>query len=119
MTNKKLKCPYCGSDLVVPATIGFGSHPWAAKCERCLAEGPTCRTKAEAIAAWNRRYVCDDKNGKPVYGGDEVNAGYFTGLVELTPTIRPLTDAGEDVGFDRRIIDGEIELVEADDEKAM
>ena len=27
---------------------------------------------AEAIAAWNRRYVCPDKNGKPVYAGDEV-----------------------------------------------
>ena len=70
MSESKLTaCPYCGSDdcYVFPDISWF-----SVRCRGCGAEGPIKDTLAEAIAAWNRRYVCPDKNGDPVYAGDEV-----------------------------------------------
>ena len=64
--SKLENCPFCNSDLI-GVSGGMGSHPFSVKCARCLMEGPPERTREQAIAAWNRRYVCDDKNGKAVY----------------------------------------------------
>lgn len=49
---------------------------------RCFI-GPSRETEAEAIAAWNRRYVCPDKNGKPVYAGE-----WFNFLSDRDPPVK-------------------------------
>lgn len=41
-----------------------------------------CSTEAEAIAAWNHRFVCLDKNGNKVYAGDKVRAQTISGWQE-------------------------------------
>jgi Lar family restriction alleviation protein len=54
MTEPKLKpCPWCGGEVVMPRNIGAAFH-WV-DCVECLADGPKTATRAEAIAAWNRR----------------------------------------------------------------
>ena len=78
MSNELLPC-FCGATrgnaLAVWEIAGEG---WRAGCvnEECLMAEVVTKpypTEAEALAAWNRRFVCYDKNGKPVYAGDEFN----------------------------------------------
>ncbi len=63
-------CLHCGSENSTFYPIG---RMWKVGCIDCQASGGLRATKAQATAAWNRRYVCPDKNGKPVYAGNEVN----------------------------------------------
>lgn len=70
MSNEELKpCLHCsGSDIKLHRfTVSY-----AMMCNGCCAMGPSEDTYAEAIAAWNKRYVCPDKNDNAVYAGDEV-----------------------------------------------
>lgn len=50
-------------------------------CQGCGAQTGLYKTKAEAITAWNRRYVCPDKHGKAVYAGDGVMVAGETGRI--------------------------------------
>lgn len=64
MSQEELKpCLHCGCTEAeayrIPCQI-------AMECNNCHAMGPSKPTKAEAIAAWNRRFVCHDKNKEPV-----------------------------------------------------
>ena len=81
MSNKL--CPFCGSDdcHVFPDISWF-----SVRCRGCDGEGPVKDTHEEAIAAWNRRYICPDKNGKKVYAGDEVKTA-FRGMISLEPVM--------------------------------
>ncbi len=93
------RCPYCG------ATFGSGLAVWKLtgegwrvgcvneKCSMAKILTHSYPTKAEAIAAWNRRYVCNDKNGKPVYAGDEVKC-----------RIRPTERCGGDPEYDTGVL---------------
>lgn len=50
-----IQCVYCGSDRI-RASMPEGTHNfWAVSCQGCEAMGPPAETRAEAIAAWNRR----------------------------------------------------------------
>lgn len=65
-------CPFCGGEAAYKYLPNLGvkiSH--AIGCTGCSVK-VFAQTEAEAIVAWNRRYVCDDKNGEAVYAGDEV-----------------------------------------------
>lgn len=72
MSDKELKpCPFCGTELCEIAR-SLTEYPYAVRCGWCHTEGPERPTKAEAIAAWNKRFVCLDEKGEPVCAGDEV-----------------------------------------------
>ena len=85
MSESKLTaCPFCGGRPVVWQIEKV--EDWRVGCahESCQMYRVTTLhkpTKAEAIAAWNRRYVCDDKNGDPVFVGDEVKISSEKGVV--------------------------------------
>lgn len=62
-----LHCGCCEAEAYrVPNSISM-------ECNGCHAMGPPAETLAEAIAAWNKRYVRDDKNGEAVYAGQWCN----------------------------------------------
>ena len=74
-------CPYCGKKPRYTHYINAISGGHVVQCDnfsgctvrpRCAAE-----TESEAWARWNKRYVCPDKNGEPVYAGNEVNMEEF------------------------------------------
>lgn len=51
-----LPCPFCGSNDVVEPCSGFDSTYYGA-CNSCGCFGPTSTTRANAIAAWNKRAI--------------------------------------------------------------
>ena len=62
MSNKL--CPYCGSEVKVVEGTKIGSCPH----EGCpIADVPI------RLTAWNRRHVCPDKNGDPVFSDSHIN----------------------------------------------
>lgn len=78
MSDILLPCHSCGATrgnaLSVWEIRGEG---WRVGCvnEKCVMAKVVTHpypTEAEAITAWNRRYVRLDKNGKAVFAGDEV-----------------------------------------------
>jgi len=79
MSNELVPCHSCGATrgnaLAVWEIRGEG---WRVGCvnEECMMAKVLTKpypTEGEAIAAWNRRFVCHDKYGKPVYAGNEVD----------------------------------------------
>lgn len=50
-------CPFCGSENLVfdCDDPGFGVQDWIVECQNCLAEGPACDGRQEAVRAWNTR----------------------------------------------------------------
>lgn len=57
MTPKALdQCPFCGGTPQI-SSAGFGYH--TIHCEACRVVQPG-KPRDEAIAAWNRRLVCED-----------------------------------------------------------
>ncbi len=69
--DKLLPCPYCGGKAKLIKTPNRGEFYIRCKSED-IEQLSLKPTRAEAIAAWNKRHVCDDKNRKAVYAGDEV-----------------------------------------------
>ncbi len=78
MSTDLLPCPYCGSEAEIHSFYGSNSDK-VLYIPRCTSD--TCighhhhksyTSKAEAIAAWNRRFVGLDKNEDKVYAGDKV-----------------------------------------------
>ncbi len=68
-------CPYCGEkDYVSMAwdSRRTSSLQHYGECHACKTQGPAAKNRAEAIAAWNKHFVCPDKRGDSVYAGDEV-----------------------------------------------
>ncbi len=78
MSNELLPCPYCGSKAEVYSFYGANSDKilYTPRCidVGCLAHRSTqtYASKVEAITAWNRRFVCLDKNGDKVFLHDRV-----------------------------------------------
>jgi hypothetical protein len=71
MSNEDLKpCPCCGqwprTRLTQQNQTEF----------RCKTEGCPLSLGWCSVAAWNRRYVCPDKNGEAVFAGDGVRVLY-------------------------------------------
>ena len=66
------KCPHCGHEYWDIESSRLEPITFYGICENCHATGPDKPNQKEAIAAWNRRYVCDDKDGKKVFAGDTV-----------------------------------------------
>ncbi len=78
MSDKLLPCHSCGATrgnaLSVWEIRGEG---WRVGCvnEKCVMAKVVTHpypTEAEAITAWNKRFVCLDKNGDKVFAGDKV-----------------------------------------------
>ena len=114
MSKAELKCPYCGGDELIATDVG-GGLPWHILCERCLQKGPKAPTFEIAWAAFRRRYVYPDKNGEPVYAGDEVTVTAdclpHPEIAEMT--LGPILDIDGEVAFSSLYEHGaEIELVE-------
>ncbi len=81
-------CPFCGGEAEVVEDFYDCPRYWV-RCKTCAgtAYGPDENDdKHKAIIAWNRRYVCLDKNGKKVYAGDEVKTA-FRGMISLEPVM--------------------------------
>ncbi len=93
-------CPFCGGKAITenvsetpkangPPKMGFTFIPQVTiSCETCATTSGEFEgegAQAEAIAAWNRRFVCLDKNGDKVYARDSVMlktcTGYYNGIV--------------------------------------
>ncbi len=109
MSEELKNCPFCVPDLVTTA-LGMSPYPFAVRCEKCSTEGPEKETKAEAIAAWNRRFVCPDKNGKAVYAGDRAKAADCEGKVDR---LGGIVIESED-GHLHHVWPHEIELIESE-----
>ena len=112
MSIKLLPCPYSGEEPL-ETVIDEVKH-YSCRNQDCPIEDIWM-----TLDQWNRRFVCFEtkKNGEKVFVGDKVNAlkGNIC-RVELAPVVVPLNYKGKDVGFDRRIILGEIELVKEAEE---
>ncbi len=71
------KCPFCGGEAKNEIDM-----PWRfVQCCQCGTTGPEFYSAAEAESAWNKRYVCDDKNGKALFVGDPVKHCHGTGTL--------------------------------------
>lgn len=120
MANKKMKpCPYCGTEVYA----GKHKHVPGKWIVRCGSTGEKCSlfpssgaiTKKEfpkVLAAWNRRHVCDDRNGQPVYAGDRAKAADCEGKVDRLGGIRIESEDGHL----HHVWPSEIELVEDDND---
>ena len=53
MTEELKPCPFHKEEQ--PAEIKNLSIAWWVKCSYCNTDGPKCRSREEAIEAWNRR----------------------------------------------------------------
>lgn len=67
-------CPYCGGE---PKRTEDNTNAYC--------DGAECGIwhRSMLVQEWNRRFVCRDRNGKPVYAGDEVMLGKWQGKIEL------------------------------------
>ena len=60
-----LGCPFCGSEgRVVDWSLG---KLFCVECAKCDAQGPTKEIEADAIEAWNKRYI---------FGGDATDVAW-------------------------------------------
>ena len=123
------KCSYCGNQHFSIMDIARmdngklkGLTVFRVVCPHCEAWGPPSMpsnikdSRTEAITAWNRRYVCDDKNGKAVYAGDRVKVyatgGVSQGVVEWDKEYAQyVINYGPDYCA---IVRGHIELIESE-----
>ncbi len=119
MSNKLLPCPYCGATrgnaLAIWKIKGEG---WRVGCinEECKMAKVLTKpypTEAEAIAAWNRRFVCPDKNGNKVYAGDKGKTADCKGKVDR---LGGICIESED-GHLHHVWPSEIELIESGGEE--
>ena len=117
MSTELLPCPYCGSTESIPAKHAT-QH--AVMCLMCKAMGPNMPSKEKAIAAWNRRFVCPDKNGKKVFAGDSVRLKtshyYYKGIVTWRVAYADWIVLGLDDSVGWGIRPDIIELIESDGE---
>lgn len=111
-----LPCPFCGGK----AEIASERDLWQVRCTG----GPKCATwpitnwrqdSSEVVAAWNRRYVCDDKNRDKVFAGDKVRlktcTGYYKGIVTWRGDHVDWIILGEGDSFGWGIRSDKIELI--------
>lgn len=88
MNNEYLKpCPFCGGEAVVH-TFGTG---YIVECLECAVCTVCENTKAEAIAAWNRR-VCVKQNAKMLDTNSVASSGVNAKLtyVDIKKMVKPL-----------------------------
>ena len=70
MSTDLLPCPFCEEAEHLECkwySRNTASLQHCVRCKYCKTEGLLASSKAKAIAAWNRRFVCLDKNGDKVY----------------------------------------------------
>ena len=82
-------CPYCGSEVYA----GPHKHIPNKSIVRCGSTGEGCpffpssgpienSEVPKYLAAWNRRFVCPDKNGDKVFAGDRAKTADCEGKVD-------------------------------------
>ena len=110
MSTELLPCPFCGW----PAESNAGgldiycSNQYGCDAFDC----------SMSVKDWNRRFVCLDKNGDPVYAGNKVRLG--CGCCEYVIELRngfavPVDDGQSQVhGKDINVWECEIELIKED-----
>ena len=86
-------CPFCGSE----AELFMAGDYYVIRCggnDHCpMGCVATCAesVEAEAIAVWNKRFVCLDKNGDSVFAGDSIRGW-------IRPQCRDIEDPDHDDG---------------------
>ena len=95
MNNELLPCPFCGSEAKTEMAYYDYERFWV-ECVTCKASNyaPNYEEQAESITAWNRRFVCLDKNGDKVFAGDKLTliakeAGKHDEPLESLITLEP------------------------------
>ena len=68
MSEKLENCSHCGSEPIEHQGYVYCRN---GKCQIVSLSMP--------IAAWNKRFACNDSNGKPVFAGDDVQTKYLHG----------------------------------------
>ena len=71
--DKPIPCPFCGSEARHNNVWMDGKFFPQILCIRCGARGMPQRSKAEAVAVWNRRYVKTCKWTEDIDGDGEVS----------------------------------------------
>lgn len=71
MAAELTRCPFCNGSTLIVLEVAYGH---AAYCEKCTAQGPTCRTRELAAAGWNRRTA---QGAEPVAYLDIGAGGYL------------------------------------------
>ncbi len=110
MSNELLPCPFCGGEGRIMTALDHHAKAmrFCTTCTSCRADMyHWVNTEAEAIAAWNRRYVCLDKNGDKVFAGDQVKCCGAEGSIVRFGCGHVL----ERDGTIYQILSGEIELI--------
>jgi Lar family restriction alleviation protein len=92
MATELKPCPLCGCEKSEACYSEIG---YAVYCDKCGARGPLAKTKADAIAAWNRR--ADDDNFKSMKKRIAIQA-----TAELVDALRDLYDEQNDAPLERR-----------------
>lgn len=103
-------CPYCGNDKPDITTVeALAMTLTDNDSVACTTEGCPIEGVKMLVSQWNKRYVCPDKHGNPVYAGDKVYWGSekVIATVSLQPTAK-LKKTGLVVG-----ISNNVELVQA------
>ncbi len=78
MSNELLPCPCCNGKTIICKPL-HQITGWVIRCTKacCLEMGLSTGQDShedleKLIAAWNRRFVCLDRNQEKVFAGDEV-----------------------------------------------
>ena len=98
-----IRCPYCGKE-----PIQIGATPSYMCCDtQCPIQG-----RHMPLSAWNKRYVTDDKNGKPVFVGNRAQSALGeVGTVIDANVVALQLDNGISL-----LVGPEIELIEDDND---
>ncbi len=64
-------CLFCGGEITLSPCLGQDRYDFNCDCPHTISIW--AENENEAIETLSKRFVCPDKNGKPVYAGDEFN----------------------------------------------
>lgn len=88
--------------------VHYGSGGYAAECKGCEARGPLCDTKADAIAAWNRRPDLTDEQveraAKAMFDVPTPDGDHFGTIIYESDRIDPCDNVQEGIATTMRYL---------------